>query len=1121
MSTVKPPENTPEQHSHPDEPRLDPNSYTAHRLHHGTPEHLHLTTRRVFVGPIPIGWLKNHRSEWYKHHLHINYSSTQAAFNTSENVSRKRKLSGLEHRDTDNWWTEGGVTPAPPHEAAATSVPVPIPRSNSNTDAAEAESSKWEGKAPAEQSPDSQRSKARPVSARSRQERMPGMDRGESFATAHESWDSTDEDAGEGRHGGKNRASNVDGADDSEEEDEDEEEEDLEHTDTEPSLILEEPMPMTGYASEGGASTTSTGPSSNEAASSLQSLLKHDGEARRSPQKRNKHSPSGLAPEASTSERRLSILSLTRKAKSTQPVTVNHGVQPSSTRPSRISSNNKERISGGLVRFNTAVDRRERDKELQRKLAELTRNRALRHGGRHSHVRKREGEIVKMENMLVRVEVAKAQLPDDYDENESMKIDTRTMEKWREFVVVCREGMDEDIPMTLQLYKSRVIPAIDKLHVSSHSTREISLNPKTTKVNLYSSLDKTLVIWLPYKRGTVIYIMRPRCSSSSVEWYNFILKKLGWNRPEILRISVPDLFLTLSVQNPFGDFDGKLERNGYDDGAAIGEQRVVAKNLVDMSMNILEGIKEWADILEYWKKSERMGLAWRRYDRLEWVHGINEQKMYGSMAMQKTHDLELRPKMHYPTETQLEDDTKVVEPPPVEGFLIRLTSGKGRQERLGRMFYKRLYFTTHDNYLCFCKPARALPPPPPKLAVHDVVVPPTSQIIDEIPLIYAVAPYVPNKDGDIEWLAKGTPHDIDCRDKEAYDEAERKVNTLLRTEGFIDLCRVTEVRLMKRQPNGVNPRLENGPSVDFHVPPPDPDSNAEDGRTGDINDEKSFELVLDNGLVLRLQSFDERTRDEWVLRLKDLVVYWKARDRDDLAIIRRTRDSNLKMLHVDEEFESIIGQFARKWEVSRTVASAELYNVCGISSCRTITMSGVLYRKPRKHSTFRRYNVVLCHGELLIFHNSYRKRNGAEIPHIHQDKHQSLSLKDCYIYSGLITENDLLYQNQTFDSNAPGRHALPRVYKDGLTTHDEDTMTCFVIWHGMRRGVFKTKDEEGRTVKHRVTQLGQPGKAVVFKARSRLERDTWVMSIAMEIERLNTGVVEDIKVTEKVKGVFS
>jgi hypothetical protein len=65
----------------------------------------------------------------------------------------------------------------------------------------------------------------------------------------------------------------------------------------------------------------------------------------------------------------------------------------------------------------------------------------------------------------------------------------------------------------------------------------------------------------------------------------------------------------------------------------------------------------------------------------------------------------------------------------------------------------------------------------------------------------------------------------------------------------------------------------------------------------------------------------------------------------------------------------------------------------------------------------------------------------------------------------------------------------------------------------MKRNFFKTKNDEGQAVRHRVTALGQTGKSVVFKARSRLERDAWVMSIGMEIERLNVTSPEDIRVT--------
>jgi hypothetical protein len=65
-------------------------------------------------------------------------------------------------------------------------------------------------------------------------------------------------------------------------------------------------------------------------------------------------------------------------------------------------------------------------------------------------------------------------------------------------------------------------------------------------------------------------------------------------------------------------------------------------------------------------------------------------------------------------------------------------------------------------------------------------------------------------------------------------------------------------------------------------------------------------------------------------------------------------------------------------------------------------MSGTLFRKPRIHSSFRRCNVILCHGKLLIFEATLRKANGREIPHIYHERQHVVDLKDTYLYSGLV-----------------------------------------------------------------------------------------------------------------------
>jgi hypothetical protein len=68
----------------------------------------------------------------------------------------------------------------------------------------------------------------------------------------------------------------------------------------------------------------------------------------------------------------------------------------------------------------------------------------------------KDGLIVKMERMLVRVDEAGREVPDDFDENGSQKIDSRVKDKWREYMVVCRHSETDEADFVLQIYKTRV-----------------------------------------------------------------------------------------------------------------------------------------------------------------------------------------------------------------------------------------------------------------------------------------------------------------------------------------------------------------------------------------------------------------------------------------------------------------------------------------------------------------------------------------------------------------------------------------------------------------------------------------------------------------------------------------
>ncbi len=409
-----------------------------------------------------------------------------------------------------------------------------------------------------------------------------------------------------------------------------------------------------------------------------------------------------------------------------------------------------------------------------------------------------------------------------------------------------------------------MIPEIEKAGAGKKAAYEVRLGRKTSKINLYSSLDKSIVVTAPGSRETLIFIMQSRTASNAVEWYTFLRNLQGWRRASELQINIPDMSLSVQIANPFEKLE--TSQNQVHDADDIEEallktmqeEQAVASQLVIRCLDQLEDSPEWADVLESWIKDHRIGLAWKRYDRLEWIHGANERKMYGTIAMLKSHDLELRPKIHYPTTVKTRKKGKTLtEPVPVEGFLIKLTSQKGRARRLGLMYHKQLYFASHDQYLVFSRPTKVTPPPPPKLpAASGSAIPVAKAIKANVPASWAVNPY-PLKDHHIEWLAEGHSGTADTRrlhDEDAADEAERKEQNLVNCDGYINLAGVVKVRKAKFGSSPADEDLETGSDVDFDEEIDD--STRDDGATKEIDMNRIFELVMKNGLIIRLQVLD-------------------------------------------------------------------------------------------------------------------------------------------------------------------------------------------------------------------------------------------------------------------------
>lgn len=739
---------------------------------------------------------------------------------------------------------------------------------------------------------------------------------------------------------------------------------------------------------------------------------------------------------------------------------------------------------------------------------------------------KQKGEIIAAEKLLVMVKGTKLQfISPQFNEVET--IDTRVIERWKEYVVVARNTGNESAPILLQFHKVRKVDKIQSDMERPVSDIDTVLTPETF-VKFYSTLDKTIVFWRSTPKGSLLYILRARSHESSLRWLSLFLRTLGVQKNPLLHLGIPNLNLAMQLRLPLDMIQEEQERM-----AASRKNGPLSIAYQNMNSNISRA----SPLLQYlfaitakllnqagYTKTDilnalginKLGLSWRRYDRLEWMDQGNEESIYYHWVLSNSHELEMRIKKPYNSFVTFEDGVEMEEPIPIEGYLLRLTTWTGRVTRyrghLNRHFYETLYFHTHDNLLFYSKTKNSMAPHPSARIAHHLIsrgngtfsVPKefSNELIDlykGAPLVYEVMPFKTNDDGDIEWLRGNTDkEDVERHDAAALFEIQRRVSMLENADGFIDLCAIEIVR-------PVNGNLEESQSPLF------------DHNMPDFDVEKAFEIVMKTGTVIRLQAYNIHTRDIWIERLAELSRYWKRRLYEDVARINEVRVTNLTRLHLNPEsgIEPFISASSFKWESTLdSMADAYLFPAVGNSWSRSISIRGTLYQKPKKHASFRQYQVVLCHGKLILYTMFGRTSLGKVKSRVDNRKFQTIDLTDssCYVYSGPITEGDLLQgRDKSFDSQNPGSYYVPRVYSDGWKSTEAEGQRCFVLWFGKKKPLTDTNQESLR-VKF-VNRLGTLGISMVFLARSRQERDLWVLALNNEIERVAEEATQDIVIT--------
>lgn len=378
-------------------------------------------------------WLKTHRRDWYTHHLRIRYSTRAATFSsTDRRGSRDRRLTGLEgpsasalfqtsFAQPDDVDAENGGLVQDGH--ANGSPALAMPRASPHKD--DVQSPEEDEFVDAVSEPDDD---LRVYTHQEEPERQSGpsvmrRQSTRSFVTASSiplsPSDEEDNEAIPLPHDAQAQA----------------------QAQTQVQASGSEVPTATGSKSQGKRPLSpglesNTGEPSVDAVSTTSLLRKADSQKASSPVTEPISPAKGLLAKAK------------RKSHMGSSESTGSSLERAGETLSRKKSNLRN-----LVKFEMPEDSKRASIHLRAKQAQMTVQRAS------SKLRRRkikDGLVVKMERMLVRVDSTGKEVPDDFDENASQKIDSRVKDKWREYMVVCRHSESEDAEFVLQMYKTRV-----------------------------------------------------------------------------------------------------------------------------------------------------------------------------------------------------------------------------------------------------------------------------------------------------------------------------------------------------------------------------------------------------------------------------------------------------------------------------------------------------------------------------------------------------------------------------------------------------------------------------------------------------------------------------------------
>lgn len=773
------------------------------------------------------------------------------------------------------------------------------------------------------------------------------------------------------------------------------------------------------------------------------------------------------------------------------------------------------------------------------------------------HVRRdRLGPIVMMDKMLVIVKNAISHRNPVVDFSEAEPIDTRVTCRLREFLVIARLTHRNGRPILIQLchqkhfqyfwtndqYKNSSIPG---------NTLDFYLNQDCI-VGLYNALDNSIFIEKPDdklssytsaklygpKRSDLstlkFYIFKCRTLSSTSEWYHFLQSVTGTSTISnkiSLRVPAADVFFTMTFDEVLLERFDEIEKHEqkFMKIACLPRGYCILQIPIFRYLSVIahQELRDagYNDVIRRWEGANiNLGINFRHYDMIRWCPGHQGTSVRSLSALFPSNVLELRPYAYYGRKLNQSNGPTLIEPAAVEGFLLKLTGHEGNDKTIaGKPYVKPSYFFTSENLLFTMASAKSTPPVPLNLLISLTNHSDREKVkamMRDLPDVYEQNPYPLDLAGHIEWLKEHYDEDsFAINDYYAYKCFSRGIIQILKSESLIDMTDVEEIRqgsMMDMQPHEITFQVYNQARSMFW----------KEAKSLVETAQSLIFIKTNNGCEMKLLAPSSIVSKEWVMRLKALVRYWKGKKESDFSKLWGTKVRNINNLKITEEDDANINGRSRQWMTERGFTDPSLYNINGLAILRPIVHRGVLFQKPKKHSVFLKYWVVLIPGFLILYRYFRRSKTGYAKPSTDRVHYMTIPIEGCYVYSGTLTELDLLDRNKTFDELNPGSHSLPRIYSDGWSSSETETSRCFTLWFGKKRILSKSfknlqqqlnrddsahfsdlKEEPASGISQNpnmirmVRQLGVSGKSMVFMARSRQERDIWVLSLHYELER--------------------